>query len=394
MLTRTMRHRALASAGLAAVLLLSACGGDSDDVATDADASAPASSTAGSGGETGDLLAVAYEGVIGTPPSEAAAVSDAKNVWVVSCGERIPTCARPAAGAVEAAKAAGWAAKVCDGQLNPQGWGECIRQGISAKSDGIIVVGSDCVTIQGALQEAEAAGIPTVAAGGVDCDKTGGQPLFDAVVQKLPDMEADAWWKKMGALQADWIAGKTDGKAKVLSLTFTDGLFGAWIQEGFEAELAKVCSDCEVVDTVEVANADVASGQLPQKFSTALLQNPDVNAVNVPLDGWFFAGLGQAITASGRTDQLSVIGNFAEPGNLDFIRNNQGQDATTAFSQTWDGWSAIDALVRLDGGTEVQPAGIGLQVVDKDQNMPSGNEFSYEPGIDFAAAYKKAWGKA
>ena len=102
----------------------------------------------------------------------------------------------------------------CDGKLNPQGWSECIRQGISAKVDGIIVIGQDCSSFQSALQEAKNAGIPTIGAGGNDCDVSGGDKLYSATTQMLPDMTAQQWWEKMGALQAAWIIGKTDGKAR------------------------------------------------------------------------------------------------------------------------------------------------------------------------------------
>ena len=394
MSTRTTRLTSLAAAGVAALLLVSGCSSDGTSTKTASGAGTSSDTSAAAASDTSGVLQTAYKGVTGTPPTTTSAAAGSKSVWVVSCGESIPTCARPAAAAADAAKAAGWTSKVCDGQINPQGWAACIRQGISAKSDGIIVVGSDCVTLQGALQEAKEAGIPTVAAGGADCDVTGGAPLFSAVVQNLPDMTAEQWWNKMGALQADWIVGKTNAKAKVLSLRFADGLFGPWIQEGFEKELASACPTCKIVGTVDVGNADVGSGQLPQKFSTALLQHPDANAVNVPLDGWFFAGLGQAITASGQTDQLAVIGNFAEPGNLDFIRKGAGQDASVAFAAPWVGWSGVDALIRLSNGGKPEPAGVGLQVVDKDNNMPAGPEFAYNPQSDFAAAYTKAWGKA
>lgn len=294
-----------------------------------------------------------------------------------------------------AAKAAGWSAKVCDGQLNPQGWAACIRQGISNRAGGILIVGLDCVSFPGALKEAKAAGIPTVAVGGVDCDVTGGKPLYSAVVKNLPSMSAQAWWEKMGALQADWIIGKTDGKGKVLSLRFSDGLFGPWIEDGFKNELKSACAGCSVASTINVGNQDVTSGQLAQKFSTALLQNPTVNAVNVPLDGWFFAGVAQAIKASGRSDQLSVIGNFGEPGNVNFIRTNAGEDASVGFAAGWTSWSGVDALVRLADKLPIQPAGVGLQVIDKDHNLPSSKgDFAYDPASDYAAAYTKAWGKS
>jgi ribose transport system substrate-binding protein len=370
----------VAAVGLAA----SGCGDDSDASASDAATGGSSSSSAS--------LAKAYKGVVGQPPIEAATPEAGAKVWVVSCGEQVPTCATPAEAAVDAAKVAGMSPTLCDGKLNPQGWADCIRQGISAQSDGIIVIGQDCASFQAALQEAKSAGIPVIGAGGNDCDVTGGENLYAATLQNLPDMTNQEWWGTIGALQADWIIGKTDGKAKVLSLKFTDAIWGGWIQDGFTKELA-TCSGCEVVDTLETGNADVAGGTLAQKFSTALLKNPDANAVNVPIDGWFFAGLAQAVQSSGRSNDLNVIGAFGEPGNLDFIRKNGGEDATVGFSASWDGWAGVDALIRVFADQQAQPVGYGLQVVDADNNLPKEGElFSYNPVIDYAAAYTKAWG--
>ena len=114
--------------------------------------------------------------------------------------------------------------------------------------------------------------------------------------------------------------------------------------------------------------------------------------MNVPLDGWFFAGLAQAIQSSGRSNDLNVIGNFGEVGNLDFIRSSGGEDATVGFSADWSGWAGVDALIRVLNGDKVVPAGIGLQVVDADNNMPAkGQPFAYNPVVDFASAYQKLW---
>src|SRR5205814_4977041 len=232
----------------------------------------------------------------------------------------------------------------------------------------------------------------TIAAGGNDCDITGGKKLFTSVVQSVPNLTAQQWWEKLGALQADWVIGKTNGQARVLSLQFTDAIWGPWIQQGFTTEL-KTSSGCAVLDTLKVGNADVADGKLPQMFSTALLKGTAANAVNVPLDGWFFAGLSQAVQSSGRAAKLAVIGAFGEPGNLDLIRKGTGEDASVGFSAPWIGWAGVDSLLRVLAKQPVQPAGAGLQVIDASTNLPAaGQPFSYHPAVDYPSAYKKVWG--
>jgi len=394
-LTLNRRHLAGSLISLLAAIALAAC-------SNSATSSSSNSSPASSGGSTATpataaadpaaALKKAYAGVVEQPPSTPVKPAVNALAWVVSCGQQVPTCAGPSAAAVAAAKTAGWDSKVCDGKLNPQGWAACIRQGISAKATGIIVIGQDCNSFQAALQEAKAANIPIIGAGGNDCDVTGGQKLYSATVQSLAKMTNEQWWSELGSLQADWIIGKTDGKAQVLSLQFTDAIWGGWIQDGFTKELA-TCAGCKVVSTLKVGNADVATGKLPQMFGNALLKAPTVNAVDVPLDGWFFAGLSQAIQSSGRGAQLAVVGAFGEPGNLDLIRKGIGEDATVAFNAGWIGWSGIDNLARVLAKQPAQPAGAGLQVIDADHNLPAaGTPFRYEPAVDFEGAFKKDWG--
>ena len=391
-MTVNRRHLFGSLISLLAAIALAACSSAAGSSTDSSSAGGAAGTSTTAALDPAAAIEKAYAGVVEQPPSVP--VKPAANVlaWVVSCGQQVPTCAGPAAAAVEAAKTAGWDAKLCDGKLNPQGWAACIRQGISARATGIIVIGQDCNSFQAALQEAKAAGIPTIGAGGNDCDVTGGQKLFSATVQSLAKMSNEQWWSELGSLQADWIIGKTNGKARVLSLEFTDAIWGGWIQDGFTKELA-ICTGCTVVSTLKVGNADVATGKLPQMFGNALLKAPTANAIDVPLDGWFFAGLSQAIQSSGRAAQLAVVGAFGEPGNLDLIRKGTGEDATVAFNAGWVGWSGVDNLARILAEQPAQPAGAGLQVIDVDHNMPvTGKAFQYEPSVDFEGAFKKDWG--
>jgi ABC-type sugar transport system substrate-binding protein len=347
---------------------------------------------AAGGTDTAALLEEAYAGTFQAPPTEPVEVTDGISLWHVSCGEAITTCAQPAAGTVEAATAVGWEVNVCDGKLNPEGWGTCIRQGIAAGADVISLTGIDCAPVAGPLAEAAEAGITTIGVGANDCDVTGGEALFTATTQTLPDTSYEAWWKNVGAMQAKWLVGVNDGAAQVLQIVFPDPAFGPIMAAGFDEEIAQH-ADSSIVATLEISNADVGSGALVQKFSTALLQNPDINAIAVPIDGWFLAGLAQAIESSGRSEQIAAIGAFGSVPNFGLIAEGTGQDATVAWPITWDGWAAVDASLRVLAGQDVQPLGVGVQVVDANNNLPApGTPFSYEPVVDYRAAYLAAWG--
>ena len=53
------------------------------------------------------------------------------------------------------------------------------------------------------------------------------------------------------------------------------------------------------------------------------------------------------------------------------------------------GWALADTINRHLNGAALAPQGFGTRVVEHDQ-APSGD--SYEPAVDFRAAYRTAWG--
>ena len=104
-----------------------------------------------------------------------------------------------------------------------------------------------------------------------------------------------------------------------------------------------------------------------------------------------FFGVGNAVTESGRNDQLAVIAGEGFPTNIQLIRDNKGQDACNAFPEEWTGFASVDALNSIFHGQKPQDAGAGWQLIDRDHNMPPPGK-GYQPKKDFRAAYKKAWG--
>jgi ribose transport system substrate-binding protein len=375
-----------AAAALTAVLLTAACGGGSGS-GTASGSTGGASSSSDSAAE----LAAAYTGVTGTPPTDAAKPKAGIKVWIVSCGQQVPSCATPVAAAQEAAKAAGWTPSVCDGQLNPNQWGACVRQGISAKANVIIPIGIDCRDIKAPSEEAKAAGITIVGGGGADCDASGGTKLWASERLQLPNYTIQQYWELNGKLNADWLIGKTGGKGEILLVNFTDPLWGPWITEGFKNELA-TCSGCKIVKELDLTNNDFVSNTAVSKFSTALLQAPTADGVMVAVGGWMTGGIAQAIVSSGRGDKLAVTTGFGDAGNYDLIRDNRGQDAVLGYASPWGAWGSIDTAIRVLDGQQPVVEGDGIQIVDKDHGLPATAGQDFQPSVDYVAAYKKDWG--
>jgi len=365
------------------VLLLAGCSSSSSSTSggTDAGSATNAAAT--------EALAAAYKGVTGTPPTVATKPKSGATVWVVSCGQQVPSCATPTAAVQEAAAKLGWQRKMCDGQLNPTGWGNCIRQAGSAKANVIIPIGIDCVSVQAPMQEAVAAGSKIIGGGGADCDAAGGTKAMASERLQLQGVSVKDYWELNGKLQADWLIGRTNGAAKVVLLTFTDPLWGPWITEGFKTELAK-CSGCLIASTLEISNNDMAGNAMAQKFSTALLQNTTANAISIPVGGWMQAGLSQAIQSSGRAAKLYVSSGFGDASTMDLIRTAGFTFGALGYASEWGAYGSVDTAIRVLNGETPQVEGDGFQMVDKEHNLPASGD--YQGGVDFKTEYLKLWG--
>lgn len=355
--------------------------------------STPVVSSSGSpatGGSSKVDLSSLYKGVFASPQASAPKVSGSKDVWVISCGQASLTCVNISNGAVNAAKALGWTTHVCDGQLNPTVWGGCIRQAIAAKAAAAITEGIDCDTVRAPLQEAKSAHMPVISIVGFDCNDPaagGGQPLFTANVQLTKELPTVAsYYEAVGRAQAEWIIAKTNGHANVLELVQQTAIV-TYINKGLEQEFAAACPGCKIVDRIQssITQTDVAG-----KVSTALLQHPEANALPVPFDATFILGLQQGLISSGGGSKLEAIGVGGNAPNIVYIRSGQGENATIGTDFPWFGWAAVDTVLRVLAGQNAVPEGCGIQVVDKDHNLPPAGSAFTAP-VDYQSAYKKAW---
>ena len=376
------RIRAVVALALAVALVTAGCGSEPDGGEA---AGADPTTT-----EAEAALSAAYEGATGEPPTTPSTPKTGVNLWVVSCGEQVPSCAKPVAAAKTAAESVGWKATVCDGRLNPDGWGTCVRRAVSAKANVVIPIGIDCVSIQQPFQEARAAGVTVVGGGGADCDAVGGPKLWGSERLQLPDVGIKEYWGLTGKMAADYLIGTSNGTAQVLELKFTDPLWGPWLSEGFEKELA-TCKGCKIVKTLEMANNDFVSNTAATKFATAIQQATTADSIYVPVGGWMPTGFAQAVVASGRAGQLDVVTGFGDEANFDLIRSEGGQTAALGYATAWGAYGSVDTAIRLLNGEAPQVQGDGFQMVDASHNLPAAGE-DYDGGVDYVAAYRKLWG--
>jgi ribose transport system substrate-binding protein len=309
-------------------------------------------------------------------------------VWLIDFGLSAPAGQQFADFFKGAGKKLGWKVTVYDGKFSPDEYLAGIRQAIAAKADGIVLYIIDCVLVQAALQDAERAGIPVSAAESTDCSeaKPGAPSLFDAGVTYTQG-DFTTYMRALGASQADYLITKTNGKSKAIVLLETDLQITVNVYEGFLEEMRQ-CTQCKMVETVEFTAPD-AGPKLQQKTEQALLKHPEANAVVTPIDDFVTAGVAAAIMASGRNAKILSVAGGGLPANMDLIRADRGEDGGYGISIGWESYSAMDNLNRLFNKQKPESSGIGVQVIDREHNVPPSG--IYQPPIDFQAIYEKIW---
>ena len=379
-----------ASAAFAAVaaLILSGCSTTTDTPsATESAGAVPADVSA--------AVAAAYEGTSGPLPAESPEVSAGHDVWIVSAFQMVPGLAYLAEQLSAATDTLGWDSEICDGQNNANsGWGNCIRQGVAAGADSIVLLSVDCAPVKQALAEAKAAGIAIAGISSFDCDdpsQGASEAMFDTEVQYGDGIDGVAdFFEWSGRLRADYIIEQTGGNAKVLHVAFEGVAIGDYLSKGFEEELAEKCPDCEIVNTVSITPADIA--QMRQKFETGLLQATDANAIVVDLGFMLAGGIQQSIVSNNAADGRVVLGGECTQDEIGYIHDGDGIQACIAISNGRAAWSLADQLNRFFNGQGAVKDGIGWTLLDAESpNLPPAGE-NYDGPLDYRSGYAELWG--
>jgi ribose transport system substrate-binding protein len=401
------RRRSLAEGGQRSIILLAmaamlslaaACGSANGDGGSQGGGSTSSSVVE----EAKAAVAKNREGTDRALPDSAPAPQAGMNVWVISCTEVAEGCAGPAAGVKAAGESIGWKVTVFDGKASPDTFAEGVRSAIADQADAVVLDGVDCVATKGALEEARQAGVKIYGIFSMDCDDPlggGGEPLYDAQLLYEDGMRFQEYVEGPFVRSvADYAIAETEGKAKIIEFTEDDALITQHLNKGFEDRI-KDCSGCEIVATVPFTQADFITGALQGKAEAALLRAPEANVVFGLHDTAMILGVSQAVAASGRNDDLLVLGLEGLSPNSGFVRDDKGQDFIAGSPAVWLGWAAVDGINRMLQGEPQVDSGIGLQTLDRDGPLPKettyydGNiDADGNPKQDYVAHYMKIWG--
>ncbi len=370
-----------------------AASGNADTSST---SSTPASSTGSSSAATGDSAVAKWEaGSEGALPTSGPKPTAGTDVWVISCGQAAQGCATPSNAMIDAGTKIGWKMHLFDGQLNPVTWVQGIRSALASGAKGIITYGMDCPLIKSGLQAAAAAKVPVFGDEGFDCNAPaagGGTALFSATMKYTPTYpDLQSIREANGAAQADWILANAGPKANILEFKNPQILTNASVNVGFEAEIKKVCPGCSL-HPVSYTLADLGNGQLKIKTQSALVQDPDANAVESPTDSDMALVIGPVLDASPNRAKMHIIAGEGYPQNITQALAGHWEDAGIGNAAVWEGWASVDGMNRLLANSPQVFSGFGFRLwqAKPPVNLPPAGQ-AYQPKADFEANYLKIW---
>jgi len=382
--------------GLVAVLALalSACGGDSSTSTTSASDSGSAASSEGGGSSAlkaaEEQVEAAYDGRFTEPPSKSNPAEAGKDVWFISPGLASGNAAAFVSAAEEAAKQVGWKFTVYDSKLDPSKYSAGIREAVSAGADGIITSAIDCDQAKSAYEVAKKANIPVVGHENLDCNVTepGAEPLFASEIS-LGD-RYKSWpeaYQAWGSDLAAWTVAENDGEANVINMSNEEFRLIKNLGDGFASRIEE-CPDCKLTDVPWTVSE--VGGKLAATVQAAILKEPEVDALQDAANPGL--GISQGVIQSGKTSSIDVVGGLGLPEDVAQLKEEgKGLNVMAAWPITWWSWAAIDTLNSMFEGTKAEDSGLGWQMVDREHNLPSGDE--YEPEVDYKSIYLKRWGK-
>ena len=334
------------------------------------------------------------------PPTSSPPIAKNKFVIFMSCGQQAAGCSTPASNTGKVAKVVGWKYSVVDGQLGANnGYQKAMDQAIAEKPDAIVLWGENCTDMKQSIKSADAAHIKVIGAGSADCnDKyTPGGPtaalyaghvIFNPQAPTIGEL-----YKQLGDSQAAAVIDATQGKAQVLRPVTDSVSFAQWETEG-QNDMLKQCSGCKVLAEQKWIGPDVVpNGPLFQKFTADLTKNPTANATILPFDSFATTtGLSKAIVNAGRNHSMYTAAAEGYADGMALIsEGNQGLESMPSYSADWIAWATIDEINRLFNSKPLVPEGVGVRLVDATHNLPPKGK-DYQTPVDYASAYKKAWG--
>ena len=386
----TSIKRSLTAAGVAlAALALAACGSGGGSASS---SSAPAPTSSSAPAPTPAELAAAIVEPLKAPitwpaPTPLTMPVDVKGktIWWIPIGDAVPVIHGFYVGFTQGVEAAGGSVKLCDGKFNPQEIGNCLTQAGDQNADAVVTAFIDYAMLPAAFDALVAKGIPVLIAG---VPPTGGKTNSPELSFFDPSAHVNAMYETNSA--AGILAGGDAPNG--LWLRLLDSSLTTNASDAGVAKWTALCPDCPLA-TVDYTTANV--DKLASAVSAALVANPGINVIMVPVDS-FVPPVSQAVQTAGASVKIVSTGGDL-PNMQNVTAGVQAGDLGTPVIFT--GWQYANALFQLLVGDQVIPdSGLTNRYFDQGnvgdlQLTPEAYLTNAWYGDDsYAAAFKAACG--
>lgn len=388
MIARTTgRRRSALAATLAAALLFTACGEEEN--------AGGGGASSGGGGESAAELVTQCQQTIDKAkqpvkfkaPGPAIDVSTlkGKRITLVSLAQAIPAVADQANQTRDVASELGITVDIFDAKGDIRRMQQGLAQGVSQKSDAIILIGIPTNVNEAALEDAAAANIPVISS-------LNNEPEPDAPGQgggeNIYASSAPSYYEV-----GQWLACKavvdTEGKANVVIFGAKELKPSAKEVEGMRSILEK-CEDC----TVDENTTPTAEWQtrLPSLAQSEIRKNPNANYF-LPLYDGMGIFVASGVRQAGAEDKVKVASFNAAPAALELVKEGPIFTADPGQVPGWMALGALDQAMRGMLGEEPGDPKVPSRFFDK-ENLQGVDVNDQDAlfGTEHESGFRELWG--
>lgn len=369
-----------AAAAVLPLILMSACGSDSDDITATGDAEAVSRA---------ETSVEAASTPFDTIPVTAPLSGSVAGKTIVYAEPSFPVAKVIGAKLQEAATALGMNLETVNIGATPDTVATGMDEVVRKNPDAVIVVGFDPNTFWAKQAQSLAdAGVPTVGLGYIACDEVR-SPCEDGEAGSTLSLVATPESEAFGQLQADKIIVDSGGKAS--AVYFGDPQLGnsPIIEKAFTERLED-CTGC-TVDSVELSAADIGT-EVPSQIVSYLQANPDVDYMSLQF-GDFAIGVPQALKAAGL--DTKIVTQASSPAQFEDLEAGGAQIADIPVPYGYMSYVAVDSIARFILGDEVTKAEADLPLFVMTQDNMDLSDGGYWPGVQgYQQQFEALWSQS
>lgn len=334
---------------IAASLVIAACGGSSSS-----SESTEASGTEAS--EAGSALVEEAKATVAElekpppfkapgPPIENVSSVKGKRLFWIANGLEVPFNTELLEAVEEAAGEVGLKVEVGDAGGSAATAAKLMDQAVGQKVDIIIDEAQMVEQMSAPLKAAKEAGIPVIMG-------YQGDPEPVTAAQEEAGMVAGVTecYSCGGRAMANFVVADSGGEANVILFSVPEQATANIEQEGFEEELEKLCSECQV-EVVALPITQWENGQ--SVTSSALKKNPDANYL-VPMYDGVETFMEPGILTSPNAANIKVVSLNASLAQMEKLAAGETVAAEVGFSLKQTGYAFVDQALRVL--TETEPS--------------------------------------